>query len=78
MEFAKSSHQYDQQKILVKAWIDLNAIVLKFKKCFGEARHEYEVYKDSYASHYLEISGGNDETRKKFRTNKTWQLLEQI
>ena len=37
--FPKSSHQYDKQKILVKACIDLNAIVLKFKTCFGVARY---------------------------------------
>ena len=73
--FAKSCHQYDKRKILVKAYIDLNAIVLKLKTCFGVARYEYENYKDFYWSSYLEISGNNNETRNKFRTNKTWQLL---
>ena len=76
--FAKSSRQYDKRKILVKACINFNAIVLKLKTCLGITRDEYKEYKDLYTSNYLEIRGGNDETRNKFRTNKTRQLLEQI
>ena len=36
------------------------------------------MYKDLKTSYVLEIKGGNDEIRNKFRTNKTPQLLEQI
>ena len=76
--FAKSSRQYDKRKILVKACINFNAIVLKLKTCGGITRDEYKEYKDLYTSNYLDIKGGTDETRNKFRTNKTQQLLEQI
>lgn len=76
--FAKSSRQYDKRKILVKACINFNAIVLKLKTCGGITRDEYKEYKDLYTSNYLDIKGGTDETRNKFRTNKTRQLLEQI
>ena len=76
--FAKSSHQYDSRKLLVKACIDSNAVTLNLKTCLGVTRDEYKKYKDLYASNYLEISGGNDQTRNKFSTNKTRQLLQQI
>ena len=51
---------------------------MKLKTCLGVTRDEYEKYKDFSKSNKLEIKGGNDETRNKFLTNKTRQLLEQI
>ena len=76
--FAKSTHQYDRRKLLVKACIDFNAFILKLKTCLGVTRDEYEEYKDMYTSNYLEIRGGKDETRNKFRTEKSPELLDQI
>ena len=64
--------------LLVKVCIDFNAVILKLKTCLGVTKDEYKKYKDLKTSYVLEIKVGNDETRNKFRTNKTPQLLEQI
>ena len=76
--FAKSSFQYTVQQLMTKACSELNGLNLRYKACLRKTREDYEKTKHIVTSNYLEVRGGKDETRNKFRKSKTRQLLEQI
>ena len=76
--FAKSSYQYTAQQLMAKACFEFNGLNLQYKKCLRITREEYESSEHILTSNYLEVRGGKNETRKKFRNNKTRPLLKQI
>ena len=76
--FAKSSFQYTAQQLMTKACFEFNGLNLRFKKCLRKTREEYENSKHILTSNYLEVRGGKNETREKFRNSKTRPLLQQI
>ena len=76
--FMKSLYHYRQYELKVKTCIDLGALALEISACHGITKKDISTYKSLSTLSYLDLKGGNDETRNKFRKEKTQKLLEQF
>ena len=76
--FTKPISRYTQHELKIKSCIDLEALDLKIAPCSDITKKDISTYKSLITSSYLEVQGGTDETRNKFRTGKSQKLLEQL